>query len=97
MKLDCVADRIFLNFILMPAVITVVLLMCFRPDFTSLLESGDLSEKSSVQFTPSDAEFQLVLAKLCFFHHFRGKFTYTLSLTISLLAFCISYKQPKEL
>lgn len=44
-----------------------------RSNFTSLLESGDLTEKSSIQFTPQDSEFPVVLAKVCFYHHFRGK------------------------
>ncbi|XP_048758475.2 AP-3 complex subunit delta-1-like isoform X2 [Ostrea edulis] len=44
---------------------------CKGSAFTSLLESGDLTEKSSLQFTPQDSEFQVILAKLCFYHHFR--------------------------
>ncbi|KAK3089741.1 hypothetical protein FSP39_006122 [Pinctada imbricata] len=43
---------------------------CKGSSFTSLLEQGELTEKSSSQFTPSDEEFQHILAKLCFFHHF---------------------------
>lgn len=44
---------------------------CKGSNFTSLLESGDLTEKSSIQFTPQDSEFPVVLAKVCFYHHFR--------------------------
>ncbi|XP_061175521.1 AP-3 complex subunit delta-1-like isoform X2 [Saccostrea echinata] len=44
---------------------------CKGSAFTTLLESGDLTEKSSIQFTPQDSEFQIILAKVCFYHHFR--------------------------
>ncbi|XP_062616914.1 AP-3 complex subunit delta-1-like isoform X2 [Saccostrea cucullata] len=44
---------------------------CKGSGFTTLLESGDLTEKSSIQFTPQDSEFQIILAKVCFYHHFR--------------------------
>ncbi|XP_078318690.1 AP-3 complex subunit delta-1-like isoform X3 [Crassostrea virginica] len=44
---------------------------CKGSTFTSLLESGDLTEKLSIQFKPQDSEFPVVLAKICFYHHFR--------------------------
>ncbi|KAJ8305493.1 hypothetical protein KUTeg_016038 [Tegillarca granosa] len=41
------------------------------PDFTALLGSGDLTEKAALSFTPSDSEFHHILAKICFYCHFR--------------------------
>lgn len=41
------------------------------PDFTALLGSGDLTEKAALSFTPSDTEFHHILAKICFYCHFR--------------------------
>ncbi|XP_041360282.1 AP-3 complex subunit delta-1-like isoform X2 [Gigantopelta aegis] len=44
---------------------------CKSADFATLLGSGDLSAKSSVNITPVDTEFSHIIAKLCFFLHFR--------------------------
>ncbi|VDI68190.1 AP-3 complex subunit delta [Mytilus galloprovincialis] len=44
---------------------------CKSSEFASLLGSGDLNEKSSISLTPSDQEFPLILAKICFHLHFR--------------------------
>ncbi|KAL5022862.1 hypothetical protein ScPMuIL_002017 [Solemya velum] len=44
---------------------------CKSADFATLLGSGDLSEVSSIKFTPSDEEMAHVLGKICFYLHFR--------------------------
>ena len=44
---------------------------CKSAEYASLLGSGDLNEKSSLNFVPSDQEFPLILAKICFHLHFR--------------------------
>ena len=56
-----------------PHIIQFFFFRILSSTFTSLLESGDLTEKSSIQFKPQDSEFPVVLAKICFYHHFRGK------------------------
>lgn len=44
---------------------------CKSSEFATLLGSGDLMEKSSTSVTPTDQEFPLILAKICFHLHFR--------------------------
>ncbi|XP_071119601.1 AP-3 complex subunit delta-1-like isoform X1 [Haliotis cracherodii] len=44
---------------------------CKSDEFAELLASGDLPEKGSCKLTPVDTEFPHVLAKMCFYLHFR--------------------------
>ncbi|CAL1543843.1 unnamed protein product [Lymnaea stagnalis] len=39
-------------------------------NFASLLASGEMKEKASIKFTPTDAQLSHMLAKTCFFLHF---------------------------
>uniref|UniRef100_A0A2C9KBU6 AP-3 complex subunit delta domain-containing protein n=1 Tax=Biomphalaria glabrata TaxID=6526 RepID=A0A2C9KBU6_BIOGL len=39
-------------------------------NFASLLSSGEITEKASLKFTPSDTQLSHMLAKTCFFLHF---------------------------
>ena len=62
------------NFISVLIKLYSLYLFYFSAEYASLLGSGDLNEKSSLNFVPSDQEFPLILAKICFHLHFRGRF-----------------------
>lgn len=40
-------------------------------EFATLLSSGDVEEKNSVKLEPSDSHLSVILAKVCFYLHFR--------------------------
>lgn len=73
-------------------------------EFATLLGSGDLTEKSSTNLTPTDQEFPLILAKICFHLHFRGEtwwilnsFTQSCTYSYFILLFLEKFLLLKEM
>ena len=55
----------------MKQILKLYILHC-RPDFASILGSGDLTEKSTLKCTPLDPSFDACLLNICFYNHFKG-------------------------